>query len=279
MVETGWPLIPREALPAAAPVVAKGVRRVPARTPDAGRQLPIFGAETTEPSPLDLAGLLAGPGRLGRMGGTARVSVRVDAAWRVHVLVAELVARGLVVTWRPIDDPDREVRGGGASPPEPGVPAATVTGDVNPTQDHGPVAEPEADGTVNEAGRSEVRAEQVTRSPAFEVRTAYSSRLKALARTWPPATDRLFLTGPGLRLWVAAAGRPVDGGYALGLAGDDSGISVDVPLRRAGLDGVLSDHGLQYLISGRKPLHRLAELVGGRPAAAPAEAWPGDAGA
>ena len=332
MVETGWPLIPRDALPAAAPVVAKGVRRVPASHPDAshpdaGRQLPIFGAETTEPSPLDLAGLLAGPGRLGRMGGTARVSVRVDAAWRVHVLVAELVARGLVVTWRPIDDPDREVRGG-ASPPESGVPAATVDEDVNPAQDHSPVAEPEgrrigaateeepaaaepdgrepdgrqpdgrqpepdgaeptdragdegtrADGTVTGAGSAEVSAEQVAPLPAFEVRTAYSSRLNALARAWPAAAEQLFLSGPRLRLWVAAAGRPVDGGYALGLGVDDSGISVDVALRRAGLDGALSDHGLHYLISGRKPLHRLAELVGERPAAAPAEVWPGDAGA
>ena len=33
------------------------------------------------------------------MGGTARVSVVVDAAWRVHVLVAEFAARGLAATW------------------------------------------------------------------------------------------------------------------------------------------------------------------------------------
>jgi hypothetical protein len=278
MAETGWPLIPRDALPPAAPVVAKGVRRVPVSHPDAGRQLPIFGAEATEPSPLDLAGLLAGPGRLGRMGGTARVSVQVDAAWRVHVLVAELVTRGLVVTWQsvqdPIQGPDREVRGG-ASPPEPVVAATAVDG-ADPGHDHAPGDEPaatRADGTGDGAAGSEVRAEPVARSSGFEVRTAYSSRLKVLARTWPAATDRLFLTGPGLRLWVAAAGRPVDGGYALGLG--NPGIAVDVPLRRAGLDGVLSDHGSHYLISGRKPLHRLAELVGERPAAAPVEAWPG----
>ncbi|HEY0002877.1 MAG TPA: hypothetical protein VGB74_20655, partial [Actinoplanes sp.] len=78
-------------------------RRLPPRPEqagDAGRQLSFFGAGTAEPSPADLAGLLAGPAHLGRMGGTARVSVPVDAAWRVHVLVAELVTRGLVVTWR-----------------------------------------------------------------------------------------------------------------------------------------------------------------------------------
>ena len=55
--------------------------------------------EAAEPSPADLAGLLAGPGQVVRMGGTARVSVVVDAAWRVHVLVAELARRGLTASW------------------------------------------------------------------------------------------------------------------------------------------------------------------------------------
>src|SRR5690606_8077237 len=36
-----------------------------------------------------------------RMGGTARVTVTVDAAWRVHVLVAEFAARGLAAGWEP----------------------------------------------------------------------------------------------------------------------------------------------------------------------------------
>ena len=58
-----------------------------------------FGVEATDPAPEDLAGLLAGPGQVVRMGGTARVSVVVDAAWRVHVLVAELNRRGLDATW------------------------------------------------------------------------------------------------------------------------------------------------------------------------------------
>jgi hypothetical protein len=266
MAETGWPLIPRDALPsAAAPPVAKGVRRVPAPAPDAGRQLSIFGAETTEPSPLDLAGLLAGPGRLDRMGGTARVSVRVDAAWRVHVLVAELVTRGLVVTWRPLYHPGAEVRGDPA-PPEPAAPAALGDGDVNPIQDHEP------------AGGTELgSAGQAARPLLFEVRTAYSSRLNALARAWPAAADQLFLSGPRLRLWVAAAGRPVDGGYALGLDADDPVSTVDAALRRAGLAGAVSDHGRDYLISGRRRLHRLAELVGDRPQAAPEGCWPGGA--
>src|SRR5690349_16896719 len=101
MTEPGWPLIPREVLPAPVQPAPKGPRRAVLTAP-AGRQLSIFGVEATDPSLADLAGLLTGPGRLGRMGGTARVAVRVDAAWRVHVLVEELVARGLVVTWAPV---------------------------------------------------------------------------------------------------------------------------------------------------------------------------------
>jgi hypothetical protein len=33
------------------------------------------------------------------MGGTARISIEVDGAWRVHVLIAELALRGLHATW------------------------------------------------------------------------------------------------------------------------------------------------------------------------------------
>jgi hypothetical protein len=68
-----------------------------------GRQPSLFGVLATDPGPRDLAGLLAGPGELARMGGTARVGVEVDAAWRVHVLVAECAARGLPASWQPAD--------------------------------------------------------------------------------------------------------------------------------------------------------------------------------
>ena len=134
MTETGWPLIPREVLPA--PVPAAKRRPLPRPlSSDPSRQLPFFGAETTEPAPADLAGLLAGPGRLGRMGGTARVSIEVDAAWRVHVLVAELVTRGLVAHWRPLDQDQAEVR----------VDASTVTpGAMRAADNHG---EPERRGS------------------------------------------------------------------------------------------------------------------------------------
>ncbi len=154
-----------------------------------------------------------------------------------------------------------------------GVPAEPAPTGAPPTPDQ---AEPdEADTTPAQTG------DDGRPSVMFEVRTAYSSRLNGLARTWPAAAGQLFLSGTRLRLWVAAAGRPVDGGYALGLGDHDPATwpPVDAALRRAGLDGVLSDHGLDYLIMGRKRLDRLAELVGERPGAAPAELWPGGSAA
>jgi hypothetical protein len=248
MSETGWPLIPRELLPA--PVeAARRAKRPPAYV-DGVRQLSIFGAETTEASPADLAGLLAGPGRIGRMGGTARVSVAVDAAWRVHVLVGELAARGLVVSWLPVDQNQDQDQ------------------NQNHRQDQD---QPDlVRETVPDEGNDPIGG-------FYEVRTSYSSRLNGLARAWPPPAGRLFLSGPRLRLWVAAAGRPAPGGYALGIDPVDNPEIADSALVRAGLAGTVSDQGRYYVISGRKRLRRLAELVGERPAAAPEQLWPSGA--
>jgi hypothetical protein len=257
MTETGWPLIPREVLPAPVPAArTRPGRRDPQPPTDAGRQLSMFGAETTEPSPADLAGLLAGPGRLGRMGGTARVSITVDDAWRVHVLVAELVSRGLVVSWLPIDQDQEDVR-------DDAPPAGSEVIDASEnTPDESPEPQPVPERRVR-----------------FEVRTAYSSRLNGLARAWPDAAAQLFLSGPRLRLWVAAAGEPLAGGYALGLDPAKDRGSIDAALVRAGLAGRVSDDGRHYVIVGRRRLARLAELVGERPAAAARHLWPGGAAA
>jgi hypothetical protein len=62
------------------------------------RQLSLFGIEATVPAADDLAGLLAGPGQVVRMGGTARVSVVVEQRWRAAALVAELRDRGFAAT-------------------------------------------------------------------------------------------------------------------------------------------------------------------------------------
>jgi hypothetical protein len=283
MTETGWPLIPREVLPPPVPVAKRtSSRGVPG--PPGGRQLSMFGAETTEPSPADLAGLLAGPGVLGRMGGTARVAVRVDAAWRVHVLVGELVARGLTATWEPIEEvrvddlaaakeaivtsehPSAEEEPGhtdrSAAPDDAGPPGADRAGDDpedDEAEDAGPADEPEP----------------ATPRPIFEVRTAYTRRLNGLARAWPEASAQLFLSGPRLRLWVAAAGGPRPGGWVLGLDPAKDRHAVEAALVRAGLAGRVSEDGRRYLISGARRVRRLAELVGERPSAAPEEFWPG----
>jgi hypothetical protein len=62
------------------------------------RQLSLFGIEAGPPGPDDLAGLLAGPGQVVRMGGTARISVVVEERWRAAALVGELRLRGLAAT-------------------------------------------------------------------------------------------------------------------------------------------------------------------------------------
>lgn len=62
-------------------------------------QLSIFGIEAHPPGPGDLDGLLAGAGQVVRLGGTARVSIVVDAAWRVRVLITEFTRRGLAASW------------------------------------------------------------------------------------------------------------------------------------------------------------------------------------
>ncbi|SIR24343.1 hypothetical protein [Micromonospora avicenniae] len=85
-------------------------RSQPVDVDEAGRQLVFFGAETVEPTVADLAGLLAGPGEVVRMGGTARLSMVVDAPWRVHVLVAELAQRGIAASWEPTEDERHAVR-------------------------------------------------------------------------------------------------------------------------------------------------------------------------
>jgi hypothetical protein len=62
------------------------------------RQLSLFGIEAGAPGPDDLAGLLAGPGQVVRMGGTARVSVVVEDRWRAVALTSEMRARGFAAT-------------------------------------------------------------------------------------------------------------------------------------------------------------------------------------
>lgn len=64
-------------------------------------QLSFFGAEGATPTPLDLEGLLVSAGQVIRMGGTARVSIVVEASWRAAVLLTECADRGIAASWEP----------------------------------------------------------------------------------------------------------------------------------------------------------------------------------
>jgi hypothetical protein len=71
------------------------------RGPARPRQLSLFGVEARPPTAGDLEGLLAGGGQVTRMGGTARVSIVVDQAWRAAALLGEFALRGLAASWEP----------------------------------------------------------------------------------------------------------------------------------------------------------------------------------
>jgi hypothetical protein len=224
------------------------------------RQLSLFGVEAADPSPLDLSGLLAGAGRVSRMGGTARVSVTVDSAWRVHVLAAELALRGIEVSWRHAGRPEESdvrelvVVSDPAEDVSPGGPASS-----SPAQEVRQLAAGEEQGAPAAGG--------------YEVRTAYSSLLAPLAAAWlrgPPGF--FYLNGPRLRLWTAAAG-VLDGRTLTLLSADGPGRdAVGAALARAGLPATAVEAG--FRITGLRRLARLAELVGERPQAAPPECWP-----
>ncbi|WP_249713946.1 hypothetical protein [Rhizomonospora bruguierae] len=287
------------------------------------RQLSLFGVEAGEPAPADLAGLLAGPGEVVRMGGTARVSMTVDAAWRVHVLAAEFAARGLAASWLPAQGAGYRVRtaytgllaplaaawlreGGKRPPPrfhlnghrlrlwvaaagnveplgfllrlgagdelcwEPvgaalaaiGLPAVLVTPRVvaravpavaaspaggEPARENEPRPDddPRSENRSRSAGKPRAGGRPMAESngrPESSVRSGSGSRSGSKA-------------GPEESESRAESEPPVDG--------EDQPEEVSGP-----------PLGPAYRITGRRRLTRLAELVGERPAAAPAHAWP-----
>ncbi|MFG1954290.1 hypothetical protein [Micromonospora sp. NPDC048830] len=264
----------------------------PDRLPDPVRQLSLFGAEAADPSVADLAGLLAGPGEVVRMGGTARLTVAVDAGWRVHVLVAELARRGLAATWEATADQRHVVRTSYASTlaplalawlsphaasTEPAVAKPTV---VEPAGAEPPVAEPggaEPGGgpPVAEPGGGPPVAEPGGGPPVAEPAGGGPGGGGPVKR--PPAG--FHLNGRRLRLWLAAAGAADPPGFLLRLGAADEACwePVGVALAAVGLPAVLLDsdeRGPAYRITGRRRLARLADLIGDRPPAAPPADWP-----
>jgi hypothetical protein len=66
-------------------------------------QLSLFGAAAREPALADLEGLLAGNGQVVRRGSSARLSVVVEAEWRVAALVNEMASLGLAADVSPTE--------------------------------------------------------------------------------------------------------------------------------------------------------------------------------
>lgn len=67
-------------------------------------QLLMFTADSDAPGPDDLAGLLCGSGQIDQTGGSARVSVVVDASWRADAIAVMLEEAAL----RPVRDVSAE---------------------------------------------------------------------------------------------------------------------------------------------------------------------------
>ncbi|GIJ47392.1 hypothetical protein Val02_42780 [Virgisporangium aliadipatigenens] len=204
-------------------------------------QLNLFGVEARPPSAFDLEGLLAGAGQVVRLGGTARVSVVVDAAWRVRVLAAEFSSRELATSWKPVP--------------------------VTPATDEPPDPEPTPAG-----------APYLVRTAYSSVLAPLAGRwLKGADKRTPRG---LTLDGRKLRLWLVAGGAPDDqGGFTLELGPGDEAEHEPVgeALKGLGLTPVLlgSRAGAPaYRIVGRRRLSRLAELVGEPPKDSPPGGWP-----
>jgi hypothetical protein len=245
-----------------------------------GDQLSVFGAEASEPSPADLAGLLAGPGQVVRMGGTARVSVVVDAAWRVHVLAAEFAARGLASTWVPTADAHLGVRTSYARSLAP-LGAAWLRGAVKR-----PPARFHLDGRrlrlwVAAAGSPGSLGFLLRLGPSDEA--CWDAVGAALAAIGLPA---VLVTPRAARSGREAPAETADGSAdetaaetADGSADETADGTADEPDDADDQGGGAAHEpdaitGPAYRITGRRRLARLAELIGERPAAAPAHAWP-----
>ncbi|MEU6128650.1 hypothetical protein ABZ805_05690 [Saccharopolyspora sp. NPDC047091] len=116
------------------------------------------------------------------------------------------------------------------------------------------------------------------------VRTAFRADLTGLAGQWLRGAVKSVPAdfapdGAALRLWALAAGRPVPGGYLLGLDphAPETYEPLAVALARAGLPARCMGPragGPALRVTGRRRIERLAELVGPTPDGAIERTWP-----
>ncbi|WP_243791170.1 hypothetical protein [Saccharopolyspora gloriosae] len=131
-------------------------------------------------------------------------------------------------------------------------------------------------GVVAELGRSEEGHPLV--------RTAFRSDLTGLAGQWLRGAVKSVPAGfapdgAALRLWALTAGRPVPGGYLLGLDphAPETYEPLAAALAKAGLPARCMGPragGPALRVTGRRRIERLAELVGPTPDGAIERTWP-----
>lgn len=208
-------------------------------------QLSLFSADLTPPEPGDLAGVLAGSGRIVPSPGGARLSVVLDARWRLEALLRECRVRDVQAL------PD-------GAPFDGGPPGGAVPANAGPP-----------DGE---------------RQERWELRLQQAPQLDELAERWTQRSvktvpEDLRLTAGLLRCWVVTAGRPSDVGYLLGLDPDavDTHVGWAAACADAGITGSLVGVRTRFpaiRIVGHRRCQRLAELVGSAPPEAPAGVFP-----
>jgi hypothetical protein len=207
-----------------------------------GRQLSLFGVEARPASPLDFEGLLAGPGQVVRMGGTARVSIVVEDAWRARALLGEAARRGLAATCGP----------------------ATVAGHIGFRTAYS--------SALASLGSTWLRGAVKYPPPGFWL-DGLRLRLWAIAAGGPDGVAAFTLrlgasdgAGPPVPRAVDPAPHVGDAGWGI----------IGAALAACGLPAVLLGPragGPAYRIVGRRRLSRLAELVGEPPVEFPAGGW------
>lgn len=200
-------------------------------------QLSFFAAESQDPEPADLAGLLAGPGQCVLSGGTARISVVVADRWRAEA-IAELMA-------------------------ECALPHRRIGTEIGRSEEGRPLARTEPAPELLALGRSWVKG-AAKRVPDGWIPSSRAQRAWALAAgrgSVDHSGDGLYLLG--LDPHAPETHQPLAAALAR------AGVAATMVGPRGG--------GPALRVTGRRRLARLAENIGERPAGAPAGgSWPMD---
>ncbi|GAA4806002.1 hypothetical protein [Tomitella cavernea] len=199
------------------------------------QQLSLFAAESEEPAPTDLAGLLAAGGHAVATGAGARVSIIVGAPWRARA-VLQMMQQAL-----------RAGRPPAAETPE--------TAEILETDERRPLVRTDPAPELVPVARAWQRG-AIKRVPDGWVPSARALRAWSLAAG--RAVEGHYLLG--LDPHAEQTHQPLAAALAR------AGIAVTVIGPRGG--------GPAMRVTGRRRLSRLRENIGEPPADGPADAWP-----